>query len=53
MNRRDWMELQFYTVKILTVIGIVLAIVAIVHGGVNTFQLFNNNNNLPQKINEN
>jgi hypothetical protein len=43
MNRRDWLQLQFYTVKCLTVIGIVLAIVAIVHGGINTFQLFNNN----------
>jgi hypothetical protein len=48
MNRRDWIQLQFYTVKCLTIVGIVLAIVAIVHGGVNTFQLFNNNNPINQ-----
>jgi hypothetical protein len=48
MNYRDWIRLQFYTVKCLTVIGIVLAIVAIVHGGISTVQFFDRNN-LPHK----
>ena len=44
MNRRDWNELQFYGIKCLASVGIILAIVAIVSGGVSTFQLFNKNN---------
>jgi hypothetical protein len=50
MNRRDWNQLQFYGIKCLASVAIVLAIAAIVSGGVNTFQLFNNNN--PQSTNK-
>lgn len=50
MNRRDWNQLQFYGIKCLASVGIVLAIAAIVSGGISTFQMLNNNN--PQSENK-
>jgi hypothetical protein len=43
MNRLNLIRLQIYVTKGIAIVVMMLAIVAIVSGSINTFQFFNNN----------